>query len=122
MDEDIDPTQFLARDDDDYSRDEDEPISLTGSNNAGDGEGGPPILTSLGLTHINAINPYSGMVSQIGLPVNYFSHSLLCVLKIKSPSLLVTFYPVSLSREIEIFLSDLEEEGGRVGQITLRVA
>lgn len=78
MDEDIDPTQFLARDDEDYTRDEDEPISLTGGGGGGsgkaaaaaaaaaaggDGEGGPPILTSLGLTHINAVNPYSGMVS-----------------------------------------------------------
>lgn len=62
MDEDIDPTQFLARDDDDYARDDDEPISLTGSNTVGDGEGGPPILTSLGLTQAGS-NPFSGMVS-----------------------------------------------------------
>lgn len=50
-DEEMDPSQFLARENDD-----DEPA------NEEEG-GGPPILTSLGLTHINHVNPYSFLVS-----------------------------------------------------------
>jgi hypothetical protein len=51
----IDPTQFLAQNDDDDD-DDDTPripqpqVSM---------EEGPPILTSLGLTHINSVNPYN---------------------------------------------------------------
>lgn len=63
MDDDIDPTQFLARDEEDYTRDDDEPINLQTA--AADNDG-PPILTSLGLTHINAVNPYgSNLVRRI---------------------------------------------------------
>lgn len=51
-DDEMDPSQFLARDNDD-----DEPA------NEEEG-GGPPILTSLGLTHINHVNPYSFLVSK----------------------------------------------------------
>ncbi len=50
-DEEMDPSQFLARENDD-----EEPA------NEGEGGGGPPILTSLGLTHINHVNPYSFLV------------------------------------------------------------
>lgn len=55
-DEDVvmDPTQFLAHDDDDDG----------GGVGGGDvkPDGGPPILTSLGLTHINHVNPYNLLV------------------------------------------------------------
>lgn len=60
MDDDvIDPTQFLAREDEDYSRDGDEPLSLdaTEQSTAGDN---PQILASLGLHSVNS--GYGGMV------------------------------------------------------------
>lgn len=50
-DEEMDPSQFLARE-----TEEEETV------NEEEG-GGPPILTSLGLTHINHVNPYSFLVS-----------------------------------------------------------
>lgn len=43
----VDPTQFLAQDDDDA---------------VSNGEEQPPILTSLGLTHINHVNPLNYLV------------------------------------------------------------
>jgi Zinc-finger of C2H2 type len=46
----LDPTQFLAQDDDDDDASRQHQVSM---------EEGPPILTSLGLTHINAVNPYN---------------------------------------------------------------
>lgn len=49
-DEDMDPSQFLARENEDDETGNEE-------------DGGPPILTSLGLTHINHVNPYSFLVS-----------------------------------------------------------
>uniref|UniRef100_A0A336KEG1 CSON007249 protein n=1 Tax=Culicoides sonorensis TaxID=179676 RepID=A0A336KEG1_CULSO len=53
MDDDvIDPTQFLAREDEDYSRDDDEPLEI-GATPENDGEN-PPILTSLGLHSVNS--------------------------------------------------------------------
>ena len=59
----IDPSQFLASEDDngdDESNaeddDDDEDANANNDNN------GPPILTSLGLTHINSVNPFSYMV------------------------------------------------------------
>lgn len=59
---DIDPSQFLAReDDDDYNNgnDDDEDDLLQPLMSM---EEGPPILTSLGLTHINHVNPFGYMV------------------------------------------------------------
>lgn len=52
--EDIDPAQFLAtsNDVDPYHTDS----SIRESTD------GPPILTSLGLTHINSVNPFSFLV------------------------------------------------------------
>ncbi|KAJ6637460.1 Zinc finger protein, partial [Pseudolycoriella hygida] len=55
-DEDVDPSQFLARDNDDG----DELATEE------EGGGGPPILTSLGLTHINHVNPYSFLSTELG--------------------------------------------------------
>lgn len=56
----LDPSQFLAQgsSDDDSENEDDE--SIKNGN-------GPPILTSLGLTHINSVsNPYSSlMVSRL---------------------------------------------------------
>lgn len=54
-DEEVDPTQFLARDNDDDT-------DLDGTAAQTFAEEGPPILTSLGLTHINHVNPYSFLV------------------------------------------------------------
>lgn len=53
-DEEMDPSQFLARENE---NEEEETV------NEEEGGGGPPILTSLGLTHINHVNPYSFLVS-----------------------------------------------------------
>lgn len=44
----VDPTQFLAQEDDD--------------DGASNGEDQPPILTSLGLTHINHVNAQNCLV------------------------------------------------------------
>lgn len=60
----IDPSQFLARsedeiDDDESNADDDEDDEDTNGHNDNNG---PPILTSLGLTHINSVNPFSYMV------------------------------------------------------------
>lgn len=61
MDDDIiDPTQFLAREDEDYSRDGDEPLSIGAADQSGDGEN-PQILASLGLHSVNS--GYGAMVS-----------------------------------------------------------
>lgn len=62
MDDDvIDPTQFLAREDEEYSRDGDEPLSLDATEQSAGGEN-PQILASLGLHSVNS--GYGGMVSQ----------------------------------------------------------
>lgn len=45
---DMDPTEFLAHDDNDSDR--------------GFNDNGPPILTSLGLTHRTHVNPFSFLV------------------------------------------------------------
>lgn len=60
----IDPSQFLARsedenDDDESNADDDEDDEDANGHND---TNGPPILTSLGLTHINSVNPFSYMV------------------------------------------------------------
>lgn len=60
----IDPSQFLARsedenDDDESNADDDEDDEDANGHNDNNG---PPILTSLGLTHINSVNPFSYMV------------------------------------------------------------
>lgn len=75
IDDVVDPTQFLARDDNDEQIDEqqhDLQLSLNNNNNNNNGNennrrsggvtGGPSILTSLGLTHINHVNPYNFLV------------------------------------------------------------
>lgn len=60
MDEDvIDPTQFLAREDEDYSRDGDEPLSLDATEQSAASDN-PQILASLGLHSVNS--GYGGMV------------------------------------------------------------
>lgn len=56
----MDPSQFLARENDE----EEAPVEEEGGGGGGGGNGGPPILTSLGLTHINHVNPYSFLVSK----------------------------------------------------------
>lgn len=67
--DDVDPTQFLARDDDDDHVDDQLQLSFNNNNNNNGNEnrrsgvtGGPSILTSLGLTHINHVNPYNFLV------------------------------------------------------------
>lgn len=62
---DIDPTQFLERGDDDdvgYQHDDEDEYQDTIPPLVQLMEEGPPILTSLGLTHINHVNPYNYLV------------------------------------------------------------
>lgn len=63
----LDPSQFLAQGSSDES-DSEEASNRLGLPNGN----GPPILTSLGLTHINSVqNPYSSYaVSYIAKPKN----------------------------------------------------
>lgn len=70
-DDEMDPSQFLARENDD----DEGGVSGSGGGassggGAGGGGGGPPILTSLGLTHINHVNPYSFLVSKVFNPIS----------------------------------------------------
>jgi hypothetical protein len=76
----LDPSQFLAQGSSDDDDSENEDVEQNGSQN-GDG---PPILTSLGLTHINSVsNPFASYAVSvlahnrvIPLSQNRFFHAL----------------------------------------------
>lgn len=63
----LDPSQFLAQGSSDDESDNDDDLSRAASIKNGDG---PPILTSLGLTHINSVssNPFASFL------VSFHSH------------------------------------------------
>jgi hypothetical protein len=57
----LDPSQFLAQDSSDEESDIDDDQSILNGS-------GPPILTSLGLTHVNTVsssNPYASLMVRL---------------------------------------------------------
>lgn len=78
----IDPSQFLARsedeiDDDESNADDDEDDEDPNGHNDNNG---PPILTSLGLTHINSVNPFSYMVMILKFTINNVNSVVIIVM------------------------------------------